>query len=191
MSPTLTAETFYPTVFVFSVTIATVAITPCIVLVSISISFFHFPMVKGCQMWFAVVDSELPSATVWFILSDLWCHLPFQLNQSHLRLPPWVCPPAQTEIYRPLSWAEGTLPFSCHTVAHRITQLFTKSMRDDLLSAFELSCTQHISVFLLKFIQHPLQLSYIYWFLHPFSLLQFLKILHQNIKWCDGAIHEL
>ena len=38
MPPTLTAETPYPTAFVILVTILTVAITPCIVLASISIS---------------------------------------------------------------------------------------------------------------------------------------------------------
>ena len=68
-------------------------------------------------------------------------------------------------------------------IAHRIMQLFMKSMEEKISSVLlNITHTQYIKVLLLNCIEQPLQLGYIYWHLFHPSLLQFVKILHQDIK---------
>ena len=82
--------------------------------------FLHFPMVKGCAMWFSVV-CESPLTTAQSGLLNSWYHLSPLTELISIGLSPQVCPPADTQPFGLLSWVEGTLSlghYACSTWNH-------------------------------------------------------------------------
>ena len=135
MSPTLTSKTFDPIMVTSLAVVSIVALAPCIMLVSITISYLL--TVKGCWLWFSVVPA-LPLTDVQFALSDLWYHPSPPTELISLRLPPKDHPLALTQPYWLLSWVNGTLSLGHHKGSTwNCTTACKVHERGDSLSVFE------------------------------------------------------